>query len=377
MVIISILYINKVNFFIIFFNMYNMDLNQTIIKEFESLVKQIKTDYLNAQMDNNTEEMTMHKYRLQNIKKVLTTLKRIPFEITSIDQVKNIPGFGKGTLRRIAEILETGKLSELNLSTLMSDVNPKNQTIKQIQALTDIIGIGPKLAEKLVIIHKIKSITDLKSAISTGKISVSKDIILGLKYHNVFQRNIPRKEMTLIEKFLKAEIKKLDPNFNIMICGSYRRGKSTSGDIDVLLYGSEIKTLKQIKKPSILEKFVTELTTDGFLLDNLTYENFTTKYMGFSKLSDMPVRRIDIRLVPYESLHTAMLYFTGPSELNEEMRKLAKKFNLKLNEYGLYKINPDQTLTLLKSKSEADVFERLGMKYLTPEERESYATYKK
>ena len=361
--------------------------NLHLIQEFEKLVKQIKMEYLSAQMDNNTKEMTMHQYRLQNIKKVLSTLKKIPFEITDSSQVKNIPGFGKGTLRRIEEILKTGKLSEIQPSkpTSTSKLSKADKADKagkkiaeQIQALTEVIGIGPKSAEKLVRVHGIHTVPELKKAIAEGKIQLPRDVVLGVKYWGKFQRDIPRKEVALIEKYLKLVVHKLNPNFDIMICGSYRRGKSTSGDIDVLLYSPTVKTLNQINRPSFLEKFVDELTIEGFVLDNLTYENFTTKYMGFSQLKNNPVRRIDIRFVPYESFYTAMLYFTGPGELNEEMRRQAKKHSMKLSEYGLYKVNLDGTHTPLKIKSEEDVFKYLGMKYLTPTERESYTIiYKK
>ncbi|XWV25450.1 putative DNA polymerase family X [Tupanvirus deep ocean] len=49
------------------------------------------------------------------------------------------------------------------------------------------------------------------------------------------------------------------------------------------------------------------------------------KYMGFCKYKLNPIRRIDIRFMPYNSLPAAMLYFTGPAALNEEMRNKQKK----------------------------------------------------
>ena len=37
--------------------------------------------------------------------------------------------------------------------------------------------------------------------------------------------------------------------------------------------------------------------------------------MGFAKWENV-IRRIDIRLIPYESIYTALVYFTGSYELN-------------------------------------------------------------
>lgn len=356
-------------------------MNANIIDQFNQLVKQIEAEYLNAQVENDIKEIKMHKYRLQMIKKILGILRKLDFEIVDPSDVKGISGIGEGTIRRIKEILETGKLSELKSKY----GKEKQEKINSIQELEKVIGIGSSIAKKLVIQHNIKSINDLKKAIKAGKIKVSELILLGLKYYGVVEGNIPRKEVSTIEKFLAKEAHKIDPALEIMICGSYRRGKSTSGDIDLLMYHQDVKTTKEIIQPknygldSYLEIFINELTENGFLLDHMTDKNYNMKYMGFCKYKSYPVRRIDVRFVPYNSLPTAMLYFTGPYELNTIMRTAAKKRDMILNEYGLYKIDKNDKndiKTPVKIKSEADVFKILGMDYLTPEERESFSTGK-
>ena len=47
--------------------------------------------------------------------------------------------------------------------------------------------------------------------------------------------------------------------------------------------------------------------------------------------------------------------------------------NMKLNRYGLYKVDAAGNSELLVTKTEQDIFKLLGMKYLTPEEREKYS----
>jgi DNA polymerase/3'-5' exonuclease PolX len=46
-----------------------------------------------------------------------------------------------------------------------------------------------------------------------------------------------------VEAILKREISKLDSKYNVTICGSYRRGLPTSGDIDVLLTHDEVSNM--------------------------------------------------------------------------------------------------------------------------------------
>nr|AEX62673.1 putative DNA polymerase family X [Moumouvirus Monve] len=88
-------------------------MNANIIEQFSLLVKQIEAEYLNAQVENDVKEINNHKFRLKSVKEILGILKRLDFEITDPSDLDGIRGIGTSTKRRIAEILETGKLSEL------------------------------------------------------------------------------------------------------------------------------------------------------------------------------------------------------------------------------------------------------------------------
>lgn len=350
-------------------------MNSQIIDQFNLLIKQIEAEYLNAQVENNEKDLKAHKFRLQTIKKIVSLLKRLDFEITDSADLVGFPGIGEGTRKRVQEILDTGKLNELKSKY----TKKKQNKIDNIQELTKIIGVGSSKAKEFVLKDGITSVEDLKKAIKKNKIQVNDKVKLGLKYYGLVQGAIPRKEIEQTEKYLVEVAHSIDPRLEIMICGSYRRGKATSGDIDVLMYHPSLKyskdlvDAKQKKVNSFLEMFVNNLTEDGFLLDHMTDKNYSTKYMGFSQYKNYPVRRIDIRMMPYQSLAASMLSFTGPQELNTEMRTAAKKRNMILNEYGLYKLNEDGSKTLVKAKSEADIFHALGMEYLTPAQRELFS----
>lgn len=345
-------------------------MNTLFISEFKSLINQIKAEYLSAKMDNNPKEIEMHKHRLQSVKKILNIITKLDFEITDVDDIDGIPGLGVGAKRRIDEILKNGKLSEID----QKYSEKKHKKILGIQELTKIIGIGDQFAKKLVMEYKITSVDELKKAYESGKIELPHQIILGLKYYGIVQGNIPRKEISSVEKYLITKAHKLSPDLDIIICGSYRRGKKTSGDIDVLLYSTKIKTEEQLEKSFYLELLVNDLTEDGFIIDHLTNKNYKTKYMGFCKYKNNPVRRLDMRFFPYNSIYTAELYFTGPDMLNTLMRNEAKKRHMVLNEYGLYMKDENNKVKQVKINSEADVFKKLGMKYLKPEEREKHST---
>lgn len=346
--------------------------NQKIIEQFQLLIKQMKAAYLHSQLENDTKESTTNQFRIKATTQALSIIKKFNFEIRDISDIKGTPGLGKGSLDRIQEILETGELSELKKTK-------STQQIDNIQELESVIGIGDKTAKKLIQEKKIRSIIELKKAIKSGKIEVSKQIKLGLKYHGIVQRDIPRDEVKKIEEYLKQRAKIIDPKLKIVICGSYRRGKKLVGDIDVLLHHPDFTERAQTKNPQkydlepFLEILISELTEDGFLLDNLTDKDYKVKYMGFCRYKNNPIRRIDIRLAAQENLPAMMLYYTGPYELNTAMRIAAKQLNMHLNEYGLFKVKRDGTKKLVEVNTEKHIFDLLHMKYLTPKQRDDFS----
>jgi DNA polymerase/3'-5' exonuclease PolX len=349
-------------------------MNENILGKFNELIKQIEAEYLSAQIKNDKKEMDKHFYRLKQFKRIITIIKNYPDKITSSEDVSKLDGIGKGTLDRIQEILDTGTLKELKTKTT-------DDAIKSMMELQSVIGIGKNMAKNFILNYKIKSVKELIDAHNSGKIELNKQILMGLKYYNVLKLNIPREETDKIYTMLLKVAHKIDDDLEVIICGSYRRGKPTSGDIDVLLMHPNVKYEKHIKNklkyeiPDYLNLFIKSLTNMKFILDNMTSDDVNTKYMGFCQYKSCPVRRIDIRFMPYISYHTSTLYFTGPELLNQYMRDKANKLNLFLNEYGLYKKSDDtesETMTRIKINSEKDVFKHLHMKYLSPEQREGF-----
>lgn len=197
--------------------------------------------------------------------------------------------------------------------------------------------------------------------------------LIGIKYFDDFSKKIPRDEVQSCEKILKVIANKMNPDFHVTICGSYRRGRNRSGDVDTLLTHSSIKTTDDLKQQGqgILNQFIFILEQTGFLVDHLTNES-TTKYMGVcicpkkSKIA----RRIDIRFVPYQSYSASILYFTGSKNFNTAMRAHALHKGYTLNEYGLFKLENGKKTEQVICPTEEDIFKALDYKYVEPEQRD-------
>ena len=302
------------------------------------------------------EKPPNYSFKVNSFKKCITIINELDFEINNIEQLKNIKGIGKGTLDRINEILMNGNLEENKKKVS----NSQNEFIN----LQKITGIGPSKAKELI--NKNITFDDL---INNNNNNVLDNLThhqkLGVKYYYDVLKPIPHEIIQEVEKYLN----KFDFKFNI--CGSYRRKKKTSGDIDVLIE-KENKSLKEI---------IHILTKKKFLVDHLT-EDGSTKYMGFCKIKNSHHMRIDIRLIPKESYPFALLYFTGSKKTNTMMRNQAIKLGFKLNEYSLVKTNvplySDNNFDKSKMTrtdipvyfdSEEMIFECLNLNYIKPEDR--------
>lgn len=308
------------------------------------------------------------KKRLANV--VLTDdASKIAFDL------QRITGIGAAHAKKLAGLGATlqGLLDEWNE---LVRLNPDNAIIMHEKLLP-----APKnaTAGEMTRINRERSkILVVKYANTRFIKELTHHQLVGVKYFDQIERRIPRAEIQEIELFLKEIARRMSPDFIVTICGSYRRGKETSGDVDVFLTHKEFKEKEDLGKfkCNILTEFVRICTALNFLVDHLT-EDGETKYMGMCKFKDDPIcHRIDIRLIAYNSYAPAILYFTGSFNFNQQMRNHALTKGYTLNEYGLYKCTRDPMTRkvvkgdLIPAHTEEDIFKIIDYPYKTPQERD-------
>ena len=96
--------------------------------------------------------------------------------------------------------------------------------------------------------------------------------LVGIKYFDQIEKRIPRAEIQEIERFLKEIASRMSPDFIITICGSYRRGKDSSGDVDVFLTHKEFRTKEDASK----------FTTKGNKSLGGRWQSFSPYFAGFA-----------------------------------------------------------------------------------------------
>ena len=166
-------------------------------------------------------------------------LKVIPNggEIVSLNDLKaqKLPGIGKTILEKFEEFLKTGTLEVIE----REKTNP-------INIFTNIYGIGPAKAKELVDTKNIKTLEELRlqqDNIQENKLPLlnSKQKI-GLKYYEELLKKIPRTEIEefkelFAENFSETLIEnnETQENNTFEIVGSFRRNKTESSDIDLII----------------------------------------------------------------------------------------------------------------------------------------------
>ena len=355
-------------------------MNAQLVEQFDKLITITNDRILNGDGETNDS------FRLKSYKKARTIIAKYKTPINKGEELQDIKGIGPKIVDKINQIIMTGSITSIDNVTI-------SETNKIVQDLTHIVNIGERKAKELVDKYNLTSIEDLIARHHAGEIELNKKIELGLKYYappgstdpTKLQLDIPRDEMTLYKQTITDLIHGTTGShgssssnpYTVEICGSYRRGAATSNDVDVLIthpdfhiqQTDELKTFTQAnEKYYTIQRVKQGLSfilkqLDSLLLDTMSVGKY--KYMGFFKLDQYPVRRIDIRFVPWECYPTGLLYFTGSMELNKKMRQTAASKKMKLNEYGLF----DHNNRMLPVHHEKDVFDLLSMEYMEPTDR--------
>ena len=300
------------------------------------------------------------QWRALGYKKAIASVKNYHKKLETWEECSSLPFVGERLAKKIWEIVQTGHLRRLD------HVDPKQEAIN---LFAGVWGAGPTTAEAWVS-QGLKTLEDLKNH---GKLTRQQEI--GLKYYDEFLERMPREEAGQIEEVVKNAALEINPGLEAFACGSYRRGKPTCGDVDVIVSHPDGKSHE-----GVMTKLLDSLKSSGFLTDDLTFaENGEhRKYLGVCKLpgENTKHRRLDIIVVPYNEWACSLLYFTGSDYFNRSMRLLAKNNGMSLSEHslntGVVRKGGEKIFegTPLPVFSEKDVFDYLGLEYREPHERD-------
>lgn len=210
----------------------------------------------------------------------------------------------------------------------------------------DIPGIGSSIEKKLLEFKETGTIEKLHKLRKQfpGKLN---EKYFKIREHYITKK-IPYDEAIDLYQNLKTIIGVKDEN--ITLCGSARRRAELVGDLDVVITNV---------KPMFLSQLKNRLQSAGFKVASAG-----DKKLQFIIRQDT-MTPCDVLITKPENYWFMVLYLTGSKQFNIKLRGIAKKLGLVLNQYGLY----DKSGKSIKANSEKDIFDALGIKYISPEDR--------
>lgn len=168
-------------------------------------------------------------------------------------EILRLPGCGDKYAQVFAEFEDSGQISELQKAA----TDAKTSVIRTFY---NIWGVSAVTAEEFYR----KGWRDLDDVVEFGWNStlLHRSQQIGVKYYDEFLQRIPRSETESIANTILEHANRLKDGFQMTVVGGYRRGKTMSGDVDLILsHPDEEATDKFIKKlvTSLIDsKFISE-----------------------------------------------------------------------------------------------------------------------
>jgi DNA polymerase (family 10) len=272
-----------------------------------------------------------------------------------------IPGIGKDLADKILTLLDTGSLP---LLAELQQVIPAS-----VLLLSRVPGVGPKKAATLHRELGVSTLAELRTACEQQRVRGVKGF--GAKTEEAITKGLAIAEQAGVRmRWADAEkvaAELLDHMHGVAgvrqmeMAGSYRRGRETVGDLDLLIDADDATAAmdRLASFPS-----VEELIGRG-----------DTK-MSVRLASGL---QVDLRVVPAESFGAALQYFTGSKDHNVAVRSRAKQRGLKVNEWGVFRassqgveeLEPGDPSEYVAGRTEEEVYAALGLPWFPPEIREA------
>ena len=234
------------------------------------------------------------------------------------------------------------------------------------------------------------------------RLNLSDNAKIGVECYVDFQEKMTRDEVKLISQIVKNAFRERYRDAEIRTMGSYRRGKESCGDVDILIThekyvdctpkGAVDDVVERLRRRGHITHHLKRVDTSGIFSTDYDATKAKTastttptiqkssSYMGVFNSPTVPGkrRRIDIKFYLYREKAFATLYFTGNGYFNRSMRLYSKRHKgMTLDDHGLFPIDHSDGMPYgdgkrVDAKAEKDIFDILGLVYKEPHERDGF-----
>ncbi len=290
-------------------------------------------------------------FRIRSYRTAAESVAALGAEVAAMvsqgQDLRRLPGVGEAIGAKLKELVETGRSSY------------REDLLREVPAglldLLKIPGLGPKGVSLVWTKLGVRSAEDLEAAIADGRFRS----LPGMKEKKEakIRRGLEQRRQAE-QRFLLPEAQRVATRFesylrergatDVIPVGSFRRRRETVGDLDLVVVGDAV---------SLSEAFVAHPDVKEILVH------------GEAKSSVVLASGLQVDLRPFarQSLGAALQYFTGSKAHNVALRERAVRRGLKLNEYGVFRVETGEKLA---GATEDEVYAALGLAWIPPELRE-------
>jgi len=271
-------------------------------------------------------------------------------ELVASGDIRDIKGIGKALAEKITTLVQTGKLDYYD--------KLKASVPSGLLEMTAIHGFGPKKIKKVYDAFGIQSIGELEHACKENRLAMlegfgaktQEKILQGIEFLRKHKDRHLFHHAALAAQPLLTAIREHPKVIRAEVAGSLRRKKETIKDIDL------VASVNDADRDAVMAFFTTLPEVEAVTGHGSTKSSVVLK-QGISA---------DLRLMTDDKFPYILHHFTGSAEHNTAIRSRAKKMNLKVSEYGVFRGEDE----LIPCKEEADIYAALGLAYIPPELRE-------
>ena len=304
-----------------------------------------------AEIGDLLEIKNENPFKIRAYRNASETIAHHPDRVAALAPAERLalPGIGKDLAAKIGELVDSGVIAYHQ--DLLQEFPPTILDLLHLQ------GVGPKTVALLYHQLGIRTLDELEAAGREGRLRALKG--MGAKKESQILRALEERTRVAGRRLiaeahdtaaeLVAALRDAAPAAAIAMVGSLRRGCETCGDLDVLAAGAPDTLMDALTNYKQVERVLAHGATKSSVM----------LWGGF---------QADLRLVPGPSAGAALQYFTGSKAHNIVLRDRAMQRGLKLNEYGLYRVDDD---SLVAGETEEGIYEALGLAYVAPELREN------
>jgi DNA polymerase (family 10) len=289
-------------------------------------------------------------FKFMAYERAAETLENAPpvAQLVAADELVALPGIGKTIAARIREIVETG--TSAYYEELAAKYPP---TLLEVLGVS---GIGMKTAQALFEQQGIATLADLERAVDAGAlVGVARlgkksidNIKRGILAFKGRSRRTPIGTALPLAREIEAYLSAGSPAREITYAGSLRRQEPTVGDIDIICTSASAA--------AVIAHFTAWERAEAVLAEGPTKASI---WLAGGL-------QIDLRVLPEDVYGNLLQHFTGSREHNIQLRELAVRKGLRVSENGILDVATGVNRTC---RTEAEVYEILGLPYIPPEMR--------